>query len=158
MKKLFYIASFLSLSNLLIAQIYDFSDFPTDEESFTAADFKLYIPEDIDKYMRYNYKEAIEEAAKYGLEYLILRPSNIYGPGQKDFWLIPQIIQKFKSKKIVINNINVKRDLIYIDDFVQAIIKSIPLKKDFQIFNVGSGKSNSINEIVKILKSFFGDN
>ena len=48
MKKLFYIGIFLSLSNLLIAQIYDFSDFPTDEESFTAADFKLYIPEDID--------------------------------------------------------------------------------------------------------------
>ena len=71
MKKLFYIGIFLSLSNLLIAQIYDFSDFPTDEESFTTADFKIYIPEDIDKYMRYNYKEAIEEAAQDGLEYLI---------------------------------------------------------------------------------------
>lgn len=29
------------------------------------------IPEDIDKYMRYNYKEAVEEAAQDGLEYLL---------------------------------------------------------------------------------------
>ena len=32
---------------------------------------QLEIPEDIDKYMRYNYKEAIEEAAQDGLEYLV---------------------------------------------------------------------------------------
>mgnify|MGYP001364020739 CR=1 FL=1 len=40
---------FIPLSlNLLLTQIYDFSDFPTEEESFTTADFRLYIPENID--------------------------------------------------------------------------------------------------------------
>ncbi len=91
-------------------------------------------------------------AKSYGLKVIILRPSNIYGPGQKNFWLIPDIINKFKMKKIVVNNLNVKRDLIYISDFVEAIIKSISLKSNFQIFNIGSGRSYSIKEIIEILK------
>ena len=98
-----------------------------------------------------------EEACKfyaksYGLKVIILRPSNIYGPGQKNSFLIPDMINKFKMKKIVVNNLNIKRDLIYISDFVEAIIKSISLKNNFQIFNIGSGKSYSIKEIIEILK------
>ena len=126
--------------------------FPTNEKSKIKINNPLALSkamaEEFCKFYAINYKTKI----------VILRPSNIYGPGQKDFWLIPQIIQKFKSKKIVINNINVKRDLIYIEDFIEAIIKSISLKKNFQIFNIGSGKSYSINEIIKTLKNFFGEN
>ena len=48
LSNLYYILSIFFLFNLINSQIYDFSDFPTDEESFTTADFKLYIPEDID--------------------------------------------------------------------------------------------------------------
>ena len=50
----------------------------------------------------------------YGLKIIILRPSNIYGPNQKDFWLIPEILNKFKKKTIIVNNFNIKRDLIYV--------------------------------------------
>ena len=44
------------------------------------------IPEDIDKYMRYNYKEAIEEAAQDRLEYLIQEQGlkEIYKNGFRD--------------------------------------------------------------------------
>ena len=126
--------------------------FPTNEK----AKIKINNPLALSKAMAEEFCKFY--AINYKTKIVILRPSNIYGPGQKDFWLIPQIIQKFKSKKIKINNINIKRDLIYIEDFIEAIIKSISLKKDFQIFNIGSGKSYSINEIVKTLKNFFGEN
>ena len=49
MKKLFYIIISFYLSNLLTAQIYDFSDHPNENESFTIADLdyiflKIVIP------------------------------------------------------------------------------------------------------------------
>ena len=93
---------------------------------------------------------------KYGLKIVILRPSNAYGPNQKDFFLIPDIINKLKRKKIIVNNIHIKRDLIYVSDLVDAIIKSISLKSKFEILNVGSGKSYGIRKIINILQKISG--
>ena len=50
---------------------------------------------------------------KYGLKVVILRPSNVYGPGQKNFFLIPDIINKFKSF-IFIHSHNELRPTIWI--------------------------------------------
>ena len=93
---------------------------------------------------------------KYGLKVAIIRPSNAYGPNQKDFFLIPEIINKLKRERIIINNINIKRDLIYVSDLVDAIIKSISLKSKFEILNVGSGKSYGIRKIINILQKISG--
>jgi nucleoside-diphosphate-sugar epimerase len=102
-------------------------------------------------------KATAEEICKfysknYGVKTIIIRPSNIYGPGQANYWLIPQILQKFKSKKILMNNLNIKRDLIYVEDFIDAIIKSIYVNNNFEIINIGSGKSYSIIEIIKTIQ------
>ena len=43
-----YILFFIVLFNPLNTQIYDFSDFPNEDESFTTADFRIYISEEID--------------------------------------------------------------------------------------------------------------
>ena len=44
-----------------------------------------------------------------------------------------------------------KRDFTYVTDVVDAIIKSIKLKKKNQIINIGSGKCYSVNYITKLL-------
>ena len=88
----------------------------------------------------------------YGVKTIIIRPSNIYGPDQSSFWLMPQILKKFKSKKILMNNLNIKRDLIYIVDFIKAVTKSIYVNKKFEIINIGSGRSYSIIEIIKTIQ------
>ena len=102
-------------------------------------------------------KATAEEICKfysknYGVKVIIIRPSNIYGPGQANFWLIPQILKKFKSEKILMNNLNIRRDLIYIVDFINAVTKSIYIKKKFEIINIGSGRSYSIIEIIKTIQ------
>ena len=71
---------------------------------------------------------------------------------QKVHFLIPEIINKLKKKKIIVNNINIERDFVYVSDLVDAIIKSIFLKKKFEIINIGSGKSYKISEIIDILQ------
>jgi len=92
---------------------------------------------------------------KYNLKTIILRPSNVYGPNQKSFWLIPEMINKFKKKNITINNLLIKRDMIFVFDLVDAIIKSIYLKNKFEIINIGSGKSYSIGKIIKLMQKKF---
>ena len=48
------------------------------------------MPEDIDQYMRYNYKEAVEEMAQDGLDYLMQRYDlkDIFKTGFRDFLVL----------------------------------------------------------------------
>ena len=89
----------------------------------------------------------------FGVNILILRPFNVFGPNQKEHFLIPSIMKQILlSKKITVNDLNPKRDFVYIKDLVDAIIKTINLKKKFEIFNIASGKSYSVREVIKIIQ------
>ena len=45
------------------------------------------------------------------LDITILRPFNVYGPDQEKHFLIPEIIEQIKkSKKIIVNSFQPKRD------------------------------------------------
>tara|TARA_B100001123_G_C15093231_1_gene940514 strand:+ start:34 stop:891 length:858 start_codon:yes stop_codon:yes gene_type:complete len=93
---------------------------------------------------------------KYDINVVILRPSNAYGPNQKNFFLIPDIINKLKRKKVIVDNIHIKRDLLYVSDLVEAIIKSLALKRKFEVLNIGSGESYDIRKIIKTLQKIIG--
>ena len=96
---------------------------------------------------------------KYNLKITILRLFNTYGKMQKNSFLIPSIIHQIKNKKIIkVDNLSTKRDFLYIDDLIEAIVKSISLDKKFTILNIGSGKSYSVKEIVKIMQKIMKSN
>ena len=95
---------------------------------------------------------------KYKLQVAILRPSNVYGPGQKLFFLIPDLIKKLKKKNFLINNTSIKRDLIHVYDLVDAIEKSFNIKSKLEILNIGSGKSYEIKKIINILQKIYCSN
>tara|TARA_B100000767_G_scaffold259105_1_gene268519 strand:- start:992 stop:1837 length:846 start_codon:yes stop_codon:yes gene_type:complete len=84
----------------------------------------------------------------------ILRPFNIYGINQNKNFIIPTIISQVNNKEINLNSSNTKRDFIFISDIVDVIIKIVDLDSNLlNIYNLGSGQSVSIKEVVeKILK------
>jgi len=85
----------------------------------------------------------------YGLHCIILRPFNIYGTGQNKDFLIPSIIAQLPSKKITLENANPMRDYVYIDDVISAYMKAATYdEKGVEIFNIGTGVSYSVKEIV----------
>jgi dTDP-glucose 4,6-dehydratase len=88
--------------------------------------------------------------------FVILRIFNVYGPGQKEGFVIPDILSKI-GKKIVLGDINSKRDYLYIDDLLDAFIAVIKADTEgLQVFNVGTSKSYSAKELVKILSKLTG--
>mgnify|MGYP001403914039 CR=1 FL=1 len=89
----------------------------------------------------------------YKLDVIILRPFNVYGPYQNELFLIPKLIKQISdNKKIVVFDTLPKRDYIYIVDLINAIKKSISYRGESYIFNIGTGKSYSVLEVINTLQ------
>lgn len=91
-----------------------------------------------------------------------LRYFNVYGNGEyfkgSTASMILQLIEQIKAhKKVRLFEFGEQmRDFVYVKDVIQANIKAIEAQKS-GIYNVGSGKARSFNDIVAILKSHFGE-
>jgi len=84
----------------------------------------------------------------------VLRLYLAYGPRQDINRFLPIIIKAcVKNKKFFCSEGAQLRDFVYVDDVVDAIIKSlINEKARGQIFNIGSGKPKKIRNIIKHVK------
>ena len=88
----------------------------------------------------------------YGMDITILRLFNIYGPCHKGNFLIPRILEQLFSGKVVLGNPVPKRDFLYITDVISAMIAaSLSELKGCNVFNIGSGKSYSAQEIANLI-------
>lgn len=89
---------------------------------------------------------------------IICRQANIYGVGQTEHFLIPKIFKQAFSGTIRLFDPRPKRDFIYVDDLVDAYIKSACYdSSQFEIFNIGYGKSYSIREVADVFRRIFDD-
>jgi nucleoside-diphosphate-sugar epimerase len=88
---------------------------------------------------------------KHLKDFLILRVFNIYGPNQPKGYFFSDIQEKIKNKqKIYINNSY--RDFIHVNEVSRFLNFSI--KKDLKgILNLGSGKSFSLQKIIKMISN-----
>lgn len=91
---------------------------------------------------------------------VVIRPANLFGPHDKfDFakcHVTPATIRKVADK---LNPIPIwgkgeeLRDLLYIDDFVEALQMVIEKQHTYDVFNVGSNKVYSVYEILVLMKT-----
>ena len=82
---------------------------------------------------------------------ILARIFNVYGPFQKNTFVIPTILQQLKENKtIALGNLDDARDYIYAEDLVSALgvlgVESFPWGK--QIYNIGSGAAYSVRQIL----------
>lgn len=97
-----------------------------------------------------------------GLNYVILRVSNSYGPGQlfrKGQGLIPAVLARH-AKGLPIQIIGrglSQRDYIFIDDVIDAIEAAIERDQAQKtIINVGSGVARSVLEVIETMENVLG--
>ncbi|HYF98509.1 MAG TPA: NAD-dependent epimerase/dehydratase family protein [Candidatus Saccharimonadales bacterium] len=93
-------------------------------------------------------------AQDYGLDIVTLRPFYIYGPSSNNGSFIPSIIKQINQKgKVILSSKNIKRDFLFIDDFIRLIENiAINFPRGYNVYNVGFGKSYSLEEVVEIIK------
>ncbi|NNC85361.1 MAG: NAD(P)-dependent oxidoreductase [Bacteroidia bacterium] len=105
-------------------------------------------------------EEQVEFYAKqYKVRSCIIRPFNIYGIGQDSNFLIPHVIhQVLHEKNIHVKDLEPKRDYVYLDDLVEALAKTVQYKKEFGVFNISSGNSFSVKDIIDVVQKLAGTN
>ena len=92
---------------------------------------------------------------QYGLEIYCVRPFNHTGVGQRDSFVLPsfckqvaEIEKSGKPGKIKVGNFKVKRDFSHVKDVVRAYRMIVENDKCDQIYNVGSGKAYSLEDML----------
>jgi nucleoside-diphosphate-sugar epimerase len=90
-------------------------------------------------------------ASAYGQRVGVVRPFNIYGPGQDQRFLLPVIIDQVvdpAAGEVVVKDLEPKRDFIHVDDVIGALL-AVAEGGAGGTYNVGSGESFSVREIIE---------
>lgn len=98
---------------------------------------------------------------RYGINYKIMRISNPYGIGQdpqRPQGVIPIFVYRLLHDMPItlFGDGNSERDYIYVPDLIEAFKKVLEYSGDAHIFNIGSGKAHTLNEIIGIIEQKAG--
>jgi len=115
-------------------------------------------PYGVAKYAIEHYLRVYQEL--YGLNYLIFRFYNIYGPWQypESGALIPMVYRKLKDEGSfnVFGNGKQARDFIYVGDLADFYVKAVRKDVKNEVVNLGTGKGTTIKEVVEIAGEILG--
>lgn len=97
----------------------------------------------------------------YGLPYTVIRYPNVFGPRQDPYGEAGVIAiftgQMLKGEQVVINGDGEQtRDYVYVGDCARANLLALTSENTDGIFNLGSGKGTSVNQIFEALKDITG--
>lgn len=92
----------------------------------------------------------------YGLNIRIARIFSVYGPNSSKSNLVFNIInQVIHNSQITLGNITPKRDFIFIDDVITGLLDIVnSKKKGYNVYNLGTGKSTSIVDLINLVLNF----
>lgn len=99
-------------------------------------------------------------ASNLGVPVTSLRIFNVYGPGQGRDLVIGNIVAQLRDLSrpaIELDTLDTRRDFIFVDDVIRAISMAAKQQPGFRCFNVGSGASHSIAEIVRMAQEVAKD-
>lgn len=97
----------------------------------------------------------------YGLDYVVLRYPNVYGPRQDPHGEAGVVAiftgQMLAGGQVVINGDGEQqRDFVFVEDCARANLMAMTNQNANQIFNLGYGRGTTVNEIFATLKRITG--
>lgn len=98
---------------------------------------------------------------KFGLDYIVYRVANPYGPGQNIFGkqgVIPIFMHKFLVGEpvTVYGDGSMVRDYVFVDDLIRMIVLSYSRDNQFSEYNLGSGSGTSVNDVLRHMEQCTG--
>jgi len=100
-------------------------------------------------------------ARLHGLDYRVLRISNLYGPFQTTAKM-QGVVAAFLSKALKCEPLEiwgdgkVIRDYVYVEDAAEAVLAAMRYTGAERIFNIGSGMGMSLNEVIVSIEILLG--
>jgi len=90
----------------------------------------------------------------FGVDYAIVRPSGVYGPGDMDDRVLSKFfIQAMKNETIEVHDGDNKVDFTYVDDTADGIIKATLSDSKNMSFNITAGRAITLREAAeKVIK------
>jgi nucleoside-diphosphate-sugar epimerase len=96
-------------------------------------------------------------AEEFRVQVTILRPFNVYGPGQARQFLIPTILAQLHGTTVEMLDLEPRRDYVFLPDLVDAILRAeVMTAPGCRVVNIGSGQSVSVAEIVAAAQAAAG--
>ncbi len=93
-----------------------------------------------------------EIAREHDMHFIWTRLFYVYGPGQRESSLLPYIISCVRQgRKPEVKTPSVKNDFIYVGDVARAISAIVKKPQKDGVYNIGSGSSTSVQQIVEIV-------
>ncbi len=127
------------------ALVYKASDTPINEEAETDLSSTYALSKNVGEQV-INF-----HCRRIGVGHTIVRFFNIFGPRQLPMYIVPQVLTQIRDHhRIEIRNGSVMRDLLYVDDCIDAVLKlAVTLPAEDSVFNIGSGHIVSISDVAK---------
>lgn len=132
---------------------------PINEDDAT----NMLSPYAVSKFAGENYCKAFYES--YGLSTAVVRYSNVYGEAQRPDNPYCGVIAKFFQSAMageaprIHGDGEQTRDFTYVDDVVEAtLLASVSEKAEGQVYNVGTGRETTINQLARTIIQVTGSN
>ena len=96
-------------------------------------------------------------ARQFDIDYCLLRPSNVYGPGQR-LHIGQGVIGVLANRALHGKSLEIwgpgtdQRDYLFIEDLVNGLMALLSYDGHFRVFNLSSGKGHSVLDVVSILR------
>lgn len=99
-----------------------------------------------------------ELAAARGLDVVRVRPFNHTGVGQRDVFVAPEFarqvaeIEAGRRERMTVGNLESIRDLLHVDDVVDAYVRLLDPVVPASAYNVASGVGTRIGDLIEMLR------
>src|ERR1051325_7479481 len=95
------------------------------------------------------------------LDSIVLRVSNMYGEFQnleRPLGAVAHFTHRAANGQPIEiwGDGTIRRDYIHVDDVVSAVLRSVPYQGKERVFNIGSGRSVSLNELIELIRQRLG--
>ena len=108
---------------------------------------------------------ALNFGRKFFERVIIFRPHNVYGPDMGQEHVLPQFVMRLKkllSTKAEVIPFPIQgsgretRSFIYIDDFIDGLMRVIEKGKHLQIYHIGTSEEIKIKDVAGLVAGYFG--
>ena len=93
---------------------------------------------------------------QFAVPVTIIRPFNVYGPGQDRRFLIPTILWQAidpGQAAIEVADLRPRRDYIFIADLIDLLLRTA-FRREGGVFNAGSGSSWAVGDVIALVNGF----